>query len=257
MTDTLSYLNAPPHLTEAGEKIAYKMSPGKGPAIIWCGGLKSDMDGSKATYLHDWAKAQGRAFVRFDYYGHGQSSGKFRDGTISRWGQDVVTVIDALTDGDIILIGSSMGGWSSLLATRTRLEKIKALLLIAPAPDFTEKLMWANWPEDVKDKIIKDGIYYEASDYGEPYEYTRELIEDGRAHQLLDAPYEFAGPVRIFQGGQDDVVPWQYAQNVGDVISSENVTFNLVKSGDHSMSRPQDLHLITQALSDLCQIVQA
>ena len=153
MTFTLQYLDAPPHLTDATEKIAYKMSGGTGPTIIWCGGLNSDMDGSKATHFHDWAKNQGRSYIRFDYYGHGASSGLFGDGTISRWGKDVVTVIDALASDDVILIGSSMGGWSSMLATRARPDRVKALLLINPAPDFTEKLMWANWPDDIKNNI--------------------------------------------------------------------------------------------------------
>lgn len=253
MTETVSYIAAPPHLTEGNEKIAYKMSVGTGPTIIWCGGLKSDMDGSKATHLHEWAKSQGRHFIRFDYFGHGQSSGEFRDGTVSRWGHDITTVMEALADDDVVLIGSSMGGWASLLATKSKPARVKAMMLIAPAPDFTEKLMWANWPDEIKETIINDGIYYMPSDYDEPYEYSLGLVEDGRAHQLLDAPFEFSGPVRIFQGGQDDVVPWEYSQLLVDVLTSSDVTFTLIKSADHSVSRPEDLALLTQALSDLCQ----
>ena len=214
------------------------------------------MDGSKASHLHEWAKSQNRTFIRFDYYGHGQSSGEFRDGTISRWGLDVVSVIDALANDDVILVGSSMGGWSSLLAARARPAKVKGLLLIAPAPDFTEKLMWANWSDKIKNTLIKDGIYYEPSEYDEPYEYSLSLIEDGRINQLLDTPYEFSGPVRIFQGGLDEVVPWQYSQKIVDVLNSQDVIYSLIKSADHSLSRPQDLQQITSALSELCQKLQ-
>ncbi len=256
MTFPLQYLDAPPHLTEHSEKIAYKMSAGRGPAIIWCGGLNSDMDGSKATHLHNWAKGEGRQFIRFDYFGHGASSGRFGDGTISRWGRDVVTVMDELASGDdVILLGSSMGGWSSLLAARARPDKVKALLLMAPAPDFTEKLMWANWPEDIKNNILTKGVHFEPSEYDQPYEYRRTLIEDGREHQLLDAPISFAGPVRIFQGGGDTVVPPAYSMKLVDVLTSDDLRYTIIKSGDHSLSRPDDLDILTKALSDLCQIV--
>ena len=252
MTFTLQYLDAPPHLTEEGEKIAYKMSDGSGPTIIWCGGLNSDMDGSKATHFHEWAKNQRRSFIRFDYYGHGASSGLFGDGTISRWGEDVVSVIDALAEQEIILIGSSMGGWSSMLAARARPERVKALLLINPAPDFTEKLMWAHWPEETKNNILINGVHFEPSEYEEPYEYRKTLIEDGRAHQLLDAPFIFEGPVHIFQGGMDEVVPPDYSRRIVDVVSSDDILCTLIKSGDHSLSRPQDLIQMTSALADLC-----
>ena len=249
--DNLNFLSAPPFLSQSEEKIAYKQNKGKGPTIIWCGGLKSDMDGGKATFLHDWAIANDHDFIRFDYYGHGHSSGRFRDGTVSRWGADVVTVIDNLAETEVILIGSSMGGWSSLLATCSRPDRVKGLVLIAPAPDFTEKLMWANWPEAARNAVIEDGIYYEPSDYDEPYEYSRELIEDGRAHQLLDDPINFSGPVRILQGVADTVVPWEYAFKVVDALTSPDVTMTLVKDGDHSLSRPQDLSRLERAVIDV------
>jgi len=253
MTFSLQYLDAPPHLSDATEKIAYKMSQGTGPAIIWCGGLNSNMDGSKATFFHDWAQSEGRAYIRFDYYGHGASSGLFGDGTISRWGQDVVTVIDELAKSDVILIGSSMGGWSSMLAAQARLDQVKALFLINPAPDFTEKLMWANWPDKIKNEILTKGVHFEPSEYGDPYEYRKTLIEDGRSRQLLDEPFPFDGPVRIFQGGQDMVVPPDYSRKIIDVVSSEDVTCTLVKTGDHSLSRPEDLEIMLSSLKALCQ----
>lgn len=245
-------LKAPGYAGSDGETIAYKSVQGRGPAIIWCGGLKSDMEGGKAVHLHEWAKREGRAYVRFDYFGHGKSSGRFRDGTVSRWGRDVTQIMDDLTTGNIILIGSSMGGWASLLATIARSDRVKALLLIAPAPDFTEKLMWANWPDETRQAVMKDGIHYEPSDYDEPYEYSRELIEDGRRHQLLDAPIKFDGPVRILQGALDPVVPPDYSMRLMEVLTSEDVTFSLVKSGDHSLSRPEDLTRLQRTLEDLC-----
>ena len=243
--------------TPDGEKIAYKYSPGKGPTLIWCGGLKSDMEGSKATHLHGWAIKEGRPFIRFDYFGHGESSGRFRDSMVSRWAQDTIQVIDDLTEGDVILIGSSMGGWASLLAAMARPAKVKALLLIAPAPDFTEKLMWANWSPAQRETLTHEGILYEPSDYDEPYEYSRDLIEDGRNNQILDTPINFIGPVRILQGAKDDVVPWQYAQKIIDVITSQDIDYTLVKAGDHSLSAPADLGRLVRTASELCRIVSA
>lgn len=253
MTDTipLNFLSAPGYAGSASEKIAYKQVKGQGPTVIWCGGLKSDMEGGKAVHLHQWAERRGRAYVRFDYFGHGESSGRFRDGTLSRWSRDVVQVMDDLTSGEVILIGSSMGGWASMLAARERLERVKALLLIAPAPDFTEKLMWASWSDEAKRAVIEDGIHYEPSDYDEPYEYSRELIEDGRKNILLDDPFKFEGPVRILQGVQDPVVPWAYAQNLLDVITSQDMTMTLVKSGDHSLSRDEDLERLEATLEEI------
>ncbi|NNE57559.1 MAG: alpha/beta hydrolase [Hellea sp.] len=254
MSDTLSYLDAPPHLSGSPEKIAYKMSSGQGPAIIWCGGLKSDIEGSKAIHLHKWANSHSQTFIRFDYFGHGESSGLYGEGTISRWGQDVVTVMDRLApEGDILLVGSSMGGWASMLAARARPERVKALLLIAPAPDFTEKLMWANWPANIRQTIMTEGVYFAPSDYDEPYEYRRALIEDGRDHQLLDEPFKFEGPVRILQGGKDDVVPPEYSKQLINIITSQDMSYTLVKSGDHSLSSPPDLYRLELTLSELCQ----
>ena len=248
---TLNYLS-----TSDDEKIAYKKTDGpkgySGPTFIWCGGLKSDMEGGKATHLHDWAIEEGRPYIRFDYFGHGVSSGAFRDGTISRWSADVVQLIDELTTGDIILVGSSMGGWASLLAALKRPKRVKGLLLIAPAPDFTQKLTWAEWTEEQRETLARDGIVYVPSDYDEPYEYSRALMEDGKQNQILDAPIKFEGPVRILQGAADPVVPWQYSQQILDVITSEDVDYTLVKNGDHSLSAPDDLDRLVRAAKDLC-----
>ena len=251
----LNHLSAPD-----GEKIAYKMSAGPkgytGPTLIWCGGLKSDMEGGKATHLHDWAIKEGRAYIRFDYFGHGVSSGAFRDGTISRWAADVVQVIDALAKGDIILVGSSMGGWASLLAALERPDRVKGLLLIAPAPDFTQKLTWAEWSAEQRETLTRDGIVYVPSDYDEPYEYSRALMEDGKSRQILDAPIKFDGPVHILQGAADPVVPWAYSRQILDVITSDDVDYTLVKNGDHSLSSPNDLNRLVKTAKSLCAKVE-
>lgn len=249
---SVKFLTAPGFAGSEFETIAYKSSAGKGPILIWCGGLKSDMEGGKATHLHEWAIENGRGYIRFDYFGHGASTGRFRDGTISRWARDVVQVIDDLAGGDVILIGSSMGGWSSLLAMKERPDLVKAMILIAPAPDFTEKLMWANFSKQERETVISDGILYVPSDYDEPYEYSRDLIEDGREQQILDAPINFDGPVKILQGAKDDVVPWQYSHQLVDVMTSEDMTYTLVKNGDHSLSCKQGLQILTQAVIEIC-----
>jgi len=247
----VQFLSAPGHAGSDAEKLAYKKSDGKGPVFIWCGGLKSDMDGSKAMALHDWAIAQGRAYVRFDYFGHGQSSGRFRDGTMTRWARDIVQVMDDLCGDEVILCGSSMGGWAALLAMLQRSVRVRALLLIAPAPDFTERLMWDNFSEQARKNIMEDGIHYEPSDYDEPYEYSRELIEDGRDNLLLGGPIPFSGPVRILQGLADDVVPWSYPKELIDLLTSDDVTLTLVKNGDHSLSRDADLARLVNAAEGL------
>lgn len=248
---TVKFLSAPSFAGQDQHKIAYCQSDGAGPGLIWCGGLKSDMEGSKALALHEWAQARGTGYVRFDYFGHGQSSGRFRDGHISRWAQDTVQIIDELTTEPQILIGSSMGGWTALLAALARPERVKALILIAPAPDFTEKLMWARFSEDIRKTIMQEGIYYEPSDYDEPYEISRELIVDGRENLLLNAPIALNIPVRILQGMCDTSVPWQHAHTLIDVLTSSDVEMTVVKDGDHSLSRPQDIERLIRTVQNL------
>lgn len=246
---TAKFLQAPAYGGRDSNTIGYKQSTGNGAGngagtdagLIWCGGLKSDMDGSKATALHEWANAQGRAFTRFDYFGHGVSSGAFRHGTISRWTQDTVQIIDEITSGPQILLGSSMGGWTALLAALARPKRIKALVLLAPAPDFTEKLMWAGFSDAIRGTIMDDGIYYEPSDYDEPYEISRELILDGRDNQILDAPINIQVPIRIIHGMKDTSVPWQHALKLVEALTSPDVELNLIKNGDHSLSNPADI----------------
>lgn len=253
--NALHFLSAPDFSGKSGQKIAYIKQNGQGPGIIWCGGLKSDMYGTKAVYLDAWAQKETRTFIRFDYFGHGASSGRFRDGTISRWVADTVQVIDELTEGSQILIGSSMGGWTSLLAALARPERIKAMLLIAPAPDFTEKLMWAQFDEKIRRTIMEEGIYFEPSGYDEPYEISRDLIMDGRKNLLLDQPIKFDGSVRILQGIQDTSVPPAHARKVMDALTSEDVELTLVKKGDHSLSTPSDLGRLIRVLKELIRSV--
>lgn len=254
MTKT-QYLSSPSFGEDGEQKIAYQKLGAKagatGSGVIWCGGLKSDMEGSKAIALQEWAGERGHAYVRFDYYGHGKSTGRFRDGMISRWAQDTVQVIDGLSQGPQILVGSSMGGWTALLAALARPERVKALVLIAPAPDFTEKLMWAGFDGNIRKTIMEEGIYYEPSDYDEPYEISRELILDGRKNLLLDGPINFGGPVRILQGMQDTSVPWQHAQKLIDALTSEDVEMTVVKNGDHSLSGEQDMKRLFRVMESL------
>ena len=239
--------------TPKGEKIAYEMSEGWGPPLIWCGGLKSDMEGSKATHLHSWADARGQAFIRFDYFGHGLSSGNFIDGTMSQWAADIRFVKDELCRGPAILIGSSMGGWAALLAAMSNSMRTSGLVLINPAPDFTEKLTVAGWTEAQIKALENDGVVYEPSGYDEPYAYSKALIEDGRDRQILDMPIPVTCPVRILQGYEDTVVPWTHSKRLLDMLTSKDVTYTLVSGGDHSLSRESDLKLIEAAISDVTE----
>ena len=206
------------------------------------------MNGTKAQALDAWAEARGRAYLRFDYFGHGASSGAFRDGTITRWRDDALAVLDALCDGPQVLVGSSMGAWIALLAARARPEKIAALLLLAPAADFTEALIWERMSPDIRREVMERGEWQRPSAYGDgPYPITRALIEDGRRHLLLGAPMPINAPVHIVQGMKDPDVPWQHALKVIEKLSG-NPTLTLIKEGDHRLSTPEDLGRIAAAL---------
>jgi len=253
---TAKFLQAPAYGGLDKNTIGYKQSTGKGVGIIWCGGLKSDMDGTKASALHEWADEQGCAFTRFDYFGHGVSSGTFRHGTITRWTQDTVQIIDEITSGPQILVGSSMGGWTALLAALARPQRTQALVLLAPAPDFTEKLMWAGFTDDIRKTIMDEGIYYEPSDYDEPYEISRELILDGRDNQILDEPININTPVRIIHGMKDSSVPWQHALKLVNALTSPDVELTLVKNADHSLSSPKDIARLLDVMNKVINLVE-
>jgi pimeloyl-ACP methyl ester carboxylesterase len=235
-------------IREDGETIAYLRRGGKSPGIVWFGGFHSDMTGTKAQALDAWAEATGRAYLRFDYFGHGASSGAFSDGTITRWLDDALAVLDRLCDGPQVFVGSSMGAWIALLAARARPEKIAALLLLAPAVDFTEALIWARMTPDIRREVMEHGQWQRPSAYGDgPYPITRALIEDGRRHLMLDASIHVDCPVHILQGMQDPDVPWQHALKLVEKLSG-NPTLTLIKSGDHRLSTPEDLGRLTHAL---------
>ncbi len=231
-----------------GERLAYAKRDGRGPGVVWLGGFKSDMAGTKAQALDAWARRRGQAFVRFDYFGHGQSSGDFRAGTVTRWRDDALRVLDGLTDGPQILVGSSMGAWLALLATLARPDRVLGLLLLAPATDFTEALLWKSYPENVKRQIVETGEYLWPSQYdAEPYPVTRTLIEDGRKHLLLGGPIGIGCPVRIVQGMADPDVPWPHALRLVEALGPAT-QIALLKDGDHRLSRPHELAVVLQTL---------
>jgi pimeloyl-ACP methyl ester carboxylesterase len=237
-------------------KIAVRGRSGGEPGLFWLSGFNSDMKGTKAVALDQWAEAHGRACVRFDYSGHGESGGAFGDGTIGKWLQEALAVFDACCKGRQIVIGSSMGGWIALLLARELLRRqsgaasLAGLVLIAPAPDFTEALLWKELSKEARKQIEQQGQWLRPSDYGEPYPITKDLIEDGRQHLLLNGSIEVGCPVRIFQGRQDPDVPWQHAMTLVSHMPSDDVVLTMIQDGDHRLSRPQDISRILAAVEE-------
>ena len=237
-----------------GATIAYHTHSGKSPGVVFCGGFNLDMTGTKAVALEAHCLETGRAFVRFDYFGHGKSSGKFADGTIGRWKEDAIAILDQVTTGLQIVVGSSMGGWIMLLAALERPTRICGLLGIAPAPDFTEDLMWAEFDKPVRDVLRHEGVYIRPSDYDEePYAITMKLIEDGRQHLLLRKPLRVACPLRILQGMNDSDVPWKHALKLVKAYQGEDVQLTFIKNGDHRLSEPADIELLLQTVDMLAE----
>jgi len=239
-------------------EIAVRRHDGGAPGLFWLGGYKSDMNGTKAAALAEWAARKGRACVRFDYSGHGESGGAFTDGTIGRWLGESVGVFDACCRGPQVVIGSSMGGWLALLllrALRARKEpgaaSIAGLILVAPAVDFTEELMWNRFTPEIKRELADKGMWARPSEYSaEPYLVTRQLIEEGRNHLLLGGLIETGCPVRILQGVQDADVPWQHAVELSSRLARDDVVLTLVKDGDHRLSRPEDIERLIVAVAE-------
>ncbi len=227
------------------------------PGLVWLGGFKSDLTSGKAVALDAWAGGQGRACLRFDYSGHGASEGRFEDGTIGLWLDDALAAIRALSEGPQILVGSSMGAWIALLAVRALAEageahRVAGLVLIAPAVDFTEALMWARFSPEIRREIAETGRWMRASPYGpEPYPITRALIEDGRQHLLLDGTVRSHGPVHILQGMADEDVPWRHAMVLVEHLAADPVSITLVKDGDHRLSRDEDVVRLLAAVEHL------
>ena len=245
----------------AGRRIAVRERAGGRPGLIWLGGFKSDMAGTKAEALDAWARDHGRAMTRFDYSGHGESGGDFAAGTIGRWLEECVAVYDACCRGPQVVIGSSMGGWLALLlarelATRTpppagEAAAVIGMVLIAPAVDFTEELMWKRFPPEVRREITETGAWSRPSQYSaEPYLITRGLIEEGRNHLLLDGMIETGCPVRILQGVQDPDVPWQHAVELVSRFARDDVVLTMIKDGDHRLSRPEDIERLIAAVAE-------
>jgi pimeloyl-ACP methyl ester carboxylesterase len=242
-------------------KIAVRARPGNGPGILWLGGFKSDMKGTKAAALDQWAADHGRACVRFDYSGHGESEGDFVDGTIGQWLGQSLAVFESYCREPFILVGSSMGGWLALLLTRELKRRgdagqaaagsVAALVLIAPAVDFTEALMWEKFPASIKKDITENGFWERPSAYGDaPYPITRTLIEDGRNHLLMGDLITTGCPVRILQGVQDPDVPFDHTMKLVSHLAHDDVVLTLVKDGDHRLSRPEDIERLIAAVAE-------
>ncbi|MCW8945014.1 MAG: alpha/beta hydrolase [Sedimenticola sp.] len=237
----------------SGKQIAYHKTEGADPGVLFFGGFKSDMTGIKAVTLEQWCQTNKRSFVRFDYSGHGQSSGSFESGTIGEWLEDALAVIDQLTKGPLVLIGSSMGGWLSLLAAIARPERTRALITLACATDFTQRLLIPMFSEEQLLQLQERGSLFIPCDYDDqqPYPITRDLLEEGKNHLLLDSPIPIHCPVRMFHGMQDPDVPWDFSRRTCEQLESNDATLTLIKQGDHRLSEPADLHLILSCLDHL------
>jgi pimeloyl-ACP methyl ester carboxylesterase len=242
----------------AARRIAIRQREGAAPGLVWLGGFKSDMQGTKALALDAWARDHGRAMVRFDYSGHGESGGDFAHGTIGRWLEESLAVFGACCRGPQVVVGSSMGGWLALLLTRElsrrgepKAASVAGMVLIAPAVDFTEELMWKRFPPEVRRAIEEKGAWSRPSQYSEePYLITRGLIEEGRHHLLLGRLIETGCPVRILQGVQDPDVPWQHAVELVSRFARDDVVLTMVKDGDHRLSRPADIERLIAAVAE-------
>ena len=241
-TGQLTRPHAPP--------LAWAYTPGASPTIVVLPGFRSDMTGDKATALQTFAEAKGQAMLRFDYSGHGASGGAFIDGSIGTWASDAEAVIEAKTQGPLVLIGSSMGGWIALLVAIRAPERVSAVIGIAAAPDFTEKLMWEAMTFEERARLLKEGILKIPSQYGDPTPITKHLIEDGRNHLLLGGPILLDCKVRLY-GQADPDVPWEIALQIAERLVTADVEVTLIKDGDHRLSRPRDLAVLERILSAL------
>ncbi|MGH6912633.1 MAG: alpha/beta hydrolase [Geminicoccales bacterium] len=232
-------------------RLAYHRVPGRSPGVLFCGGYTSDMTGTKAAAIERWCRAEGRACVRFDYSGHGQSDGRFEDGTIGAWAEDARAIVDRIAPGPQIVVGSSMGGWIMLLVALARPERVHALVGIAAAPDFTEDLLLAQATDAQRRDLARQGFWMQSSAYGEPYPVTAKLIEEGRRQLLLRAPIPITCPVHLLHGQRDPDVPWRTALRLAERLQSEDVTVELIKAGDHRLSTEPDLARIAAAVERL------
>lgn len=237
-----------------GVELAWAFLPGRAPTVVFLHGYGSDMSGEKAMRLREWCLGTGRALLRLEYSGHGGSDGAFEEGTIGRWAADVRRVIEAKTQGDLVLVGSSMGGWLALLTALALPGRVAGLLGLAAAPDFTEDLMWEAMPPFERQRLMAEGVIRARSDYGELV-LTRALIEDGREHLVLRGPIALSCPVRLIHGQQDASVPWETALKLAGRLEGADVQVILVKDGDHRLSRRPDLDLMCRTLGGLLEVI--
>ncbi len=244
------HTDTPTFVTPQGRRIAYHLTDGTGPAVVFLGGFKSDMGGTKAVHLEDWARKSGRAFLRFDYSGHGESSEAFTDGCIGDWFEDAQAAL-GLIAGQVVLVGSSMGGWISLLLARTMPERVAGLVTIAAAPDFTEDSMWAGFDAAQKTALAETGQVALPSDYGDPYIITRRLIEEGRDRLVLRDPLPLPFPTRFLQGTADADVEMSVALRLLDHATGPDLRLTLVDGADHRFSDDSCLALITTSVEDV------
>ncbi|ETX16136.1 alpha/beta hydrolase [Roseivivax halodurans JCM 10272] len=233
-----------------GRRLAYANTDGEGPCIVFLSGYKSDMEGTKAVHLEAWARSRGRAFLRLDYSGHGQSGGVFEEGAIGDWAEDAAAVIEAATEGPVVLVGSSMGGWIACILTR-RLSRVAGFVGIAAAPDFTEDSFWAGFSDEQRRQVMEEGSHAMPSDYGDPYIVTRRLIEDGRDHLVLRTPLPMPFPVRLVQGTEDEAVAGDVPLRLLSHIGGDDVRLMLVKGADHRFSTPECLSLIERMIEEV------
>lgn len=233
-----------------GETLAFKAVKGDGPTVIWIGGFRSDMEGTKALALDTAARAGGWNYVRYDHFAHGQSSGDWKQATIGRWREDAVALIDSL-EGPVIPVGSSMGGWVALLATLARPDRIKGLVLVNPAQDFTERLMWPGLADHERQAILREGETLITEEGLGSYVLTRRMFEEARDWLLLDGMIGISAPVHILQGRADDVVPWRHQAELVERLSGGDVRLDLIEGGDHRLSSEDDLARLMDAVAQL------
>lgn len=233
-----------------GERIAYHVSSGKSPGVLYLNGFMSDMQGTKALLVEEYCQKRGQNFIRFDYFGHGLSTGDFKQGTISRWAEDALAVLDELTTGPQILVGSSMGGWLMLLVALQRPEKVKGLVGIATGADFTEDMIMANMPVHYKNELDNKGFFESTTTGAEPFTYviTKKLIEDGKLHLLLRSPIPYMGKVHLLHGMKDEDVPWQNSMRIAELLKTKDVTTSLVKDAGHRFSESHEMEQLLSAI---------
>jgi pimeloyl-ACP methyl ester carboxylesterase len=233
-------------------RLACAVHTGAAPIVVFLGGYASDMTGTKATYLEAWCRDRGRAFVRFDYQGHGRSSGHLLDGTIGAWRDDALAVVAACAPGPLLLVGSSMGAWIMVLvALALPAERLHALVGLAAAPDFTEDLLWDRLDADQQTALQRDGVIRLPSAYGEALPFTWRLVEDGRRHLVLRGPIPLHCPARLLHGTADEDVPWETSRRLATALTGRDVTVTLVKDGGHRLSEPHELALLGATIASL------